>query len=146
MSALQSHQKQGNVNHEEMRWNLVAFEFFGRIQLEEAASEAKYCVLPDRKLVVANLRALTGIRVLDLSRNNLSSISGLGSLSLLIFADFSNNPKLSLSSTLTQLHCSSLQQVLFHTAETKNHPRSDPTKRSYREQVILNACISFLLL
>jgi Leucine-rich repeat (LRR) protein len=85
------------------RWYLTLFAHFGRRELASAAGCAKYCVLPNRKLGVADLSALTGLRVLDLSWNALASISGLSALRHLHFLDLSNNPKLSLTSVLLQV-------------------------------------------
>ncbi len=134
-AAVEQH-AQKTVDVDVMRWQLTCVDFFGRAQLENQAGLAKYCILPDKMLVVAVLDHLVNLRVLDLSRNNLTSLTGLERLSHLIYLDLSNNPKLQLPQVLQQLTCSSLQQVMFFVDDSKSHARFDPTKPSYRNQVL----------
>ncbi len=134
--AIEAHasSKQG-LDVESLRWQLTTIDFFGRAQLAHCPEGAKYCILPDKKLTVASLERLTNMRVLDLSRNNLASISGLEHLSQLVYVDLSNNPKLNLTQVLQQLTCTTLHQVIFFD-DSKNHARGDPTKPAYRNQVL----------
>jgi Leucine-rich repeat (LRR) protein len=139
-SAIEMHatSKQG-LDMDGLRWQLTAIEFFGRAQLAQAPECAKYCIMPDRQLTVAQLERLVNLRVVDLSRNNLTSVAGLDQLRSLVYVDFSNNPKLNLAQVLQQLSCTTLLQVMFFD-ESKNHARGDPTKPAYRNQ-ILNALL-----
>jgi Leucine-rich repeat (LRR) protein len=126
---------QKTVDVESLRWQLTCIEFFGRAQVESQAALAKYCILPLKSLSMANLEHFVKLRVLDLSRNSLTSVTGLEKLVSLIYLDLSNNPKLNLGQVLPQLTCSTLHQVVFFD-DSKNHARSDPTKPVYRNQVL----------
>jgi Leucine-rich repeat (LRR) protein len=127
---------QKTVDSDAMRWQLSCVDFFGRAQYESQAGLAKYCILPDKMLAMAALDSLINLRVLDLSRNNLTTLSGLEKLSHLLYLDLSNNPKLNLTQVLGQLMCATLQQVMFFVDDGKNHARSDPTKPAYRNQIL----------
>ena len=118
-----------------LRWRLTAVEYFGRAELARCPDVARYCILPDKKLTLVELDRLVNLRVLDLSRNALTSLSGLNMLTQLIFVDLSNNPKLNLAAVLPQFSGKSLQQVVFQVTDDKKHARGDPLKPAYRNAI-----------
>ena len=124
------------ADHDLLRWRLTAISYFGRAELALHPEEARFCILPDKKLAIAELQTLENLRVLDLSRNALSSLVGISKLTHLISVDLSDNPKLNLTSILPQFSGSSLQQVVFQETDDKRHARGDPLKPVYRNQIL----------